>query len=310
MAEDPILIVTGMSGAGKTTALKALEDLGFEAVDNLPLSLLPALATAPAPGRLAIGIDSRTRAFAPDQVMDFIDGQAAAGRDVQLLFLDCAGDELVRRFSETRRRHPLALDRPASEGVALERELLAPLRGRASTVIDTSGFGTNELRQTMARRFGTPGDSRLTLTLLSFGYARGVPRDADLVFDMRFLANPHWVRDLRPLTGLDPAVRAHVEADPLYGEAFRAIAGLLALLLPGYAREGRAYLTVAFGCTGGRHRSVAVAEAMGEYLGRAGWPSRVVHRDRMRGPEADAENRGVDEAAGAQTSAPATKGEE
>jgi UPF0042 nucleotide-binding protein len=235
-----------------------------------------------------VGIDARTRAFSPDLVIDFIDRRQDRTPGVRLLFLDCAGSELVRRFSETRRRHPLALDRPAGDGIALEREMLGPLRGRATIVIDTTDLGPNDLRRMIARRFERPGAQAMTLTILSFGYARGIPRDADLVFDMRFLRNPHWDPDLRPLTGLDPQVRAHVEGDPLWAEGFRSIAGLLTLLLPGYAREGRAYLSVAFGCTGGRHRSVAVSEAMGEALARSGWPNRVVHRDRALGPDADA----------------------
>ncbi len=284
----PVLIVTGLSGAGKSTALKVLEDLGYEAVDNLPLSLLATLISAPGTRRLAIGIDVRTRAFAPQQVLDAIEAHAFEGRTIRLLYVDCAGHELVRRFSETRRRHPLASDRPVGDGIAMEREMLETLRRLADVVIDTTDFSSNDLRQAISTRFGTPGSKGLTLTLMSFGYARGIPRDSDLVFDMRFLKNPHWVPELRPLTGIDPAVRAHVESDPAYSQAFSAILGLLTLLLPGYAREGRAYLTVAFGCTGGRHRSVAVATAAGDALSEKGWVNAVVHRDRTHGPDNDA----------------------
>jgi RNase adapter protein RapZ len=283
----PVLIVTGLSGAGKSTALKVLEDLGYEAVDNLPISLLAPLVSAPGTRRLAIGIDVRTRAFAPQQVIDAIEAHAFEGRTIRILYIDCAGHELVRRFSETRRRHPLASDRPVGDGIALEREMLESLRRLADVVIDTTDFSSNDLRQAISTRFGTPGSKQLTLTLMSFGYARGIPRDADLVFDMRFLKNPHWVPELRPLTGIEPAVRAHVESDPAYTGAFSAIMGLLTLLLPGYAREGRAYLTVAFGCTGGRHRSVAVATAAGELLSEKGWVNAVVHRDRTQGPGQD-----------------------
>lgn len=282
-AQTPVLLVTGLSGAGKSTALKILEDLGFEAVDNLPLSLLAPLVAAPADRRVAIGIDTRTRAFSPGTLLSIVAEQSARGRPIRILFLDCAGNELVRRFSETRRRHPLAADRPAGDGIALERELLAELRRVADIVIDTSDMGPHDLRRAIASRFSSASARTLTLTILSFGYARGVPRDADLVFDMRFLANPHWDPVLRPLTGCDPAVQAHVAADPLYASAFERMLGLLTLLLPGYAREGRAYLTVAFGCTGGRHRSVAVAEAMASALADAGWCNAVVHRDRTRG---------------------------
>lgn len=279
----PVLIVTGLSGAGKSTALKGLEDLGYEAVDNLPVSLLGALLAVPGGHRLAIGIDARTRAFSPDQVLAAIADHATPARAIRILYLDCAGNELVRRFSETRRRHPLALDRPAGDGISLERELLAELRRAADVVIDTTDFSSNDLRRAISTRFGAEGHKGLTLTLMSFGYARGVPRDADLVFDMRFLKNPHWVPDLRPLTGLDAAVSAHVQSDPAFRPAFEAIMGLLTLLLPGYAREGRAYLTVAFGCTGGRHRSVAVAEAAAAALDAAGWDNAVVHRDAAHG---------------------------
>ena len=284
----PVLLVTGLSGAGKSTALKALEDLGYEAVDNLPLSLLEPLLSPGVHEKLAIGIDARTRAFSPETVLEAISAHASEGRTIRILYVDCSGPELVRRFSETRRRHPLALDRPAGDGIALERELLAELRRVADVVIDTTDLSTNDLRRSVATRFGTPGAKALTLTLMSFGYARGVPRDADLVFDMRFLGNPHWDPKLRPLTGTDEPVQAFVQADPAFAPAFASIMGLLTLLLPSYAREGRAYLTVAFGCTGGRHRSVATAERAAAELAVAGWQNAVVHRDRVRSPAHDA----------------------
>jgi UPF0042 nucleotide-binding protein len=268
-----------MSGAGKSTALKALEDLGYEAVDNLPLSLLKPLLLGPAERPLAIGVDSRTRAFDAQRLLALIADSAAAGRPVRILFLDSSGTELVRRFSETRRRHPLAGDRPASDGIAGEREMLSDLRRAADVLIDTSDYSSNDLRRAVAARFRLGDTPRMTLTVMSFGYGRGVPRDADLMFDMRFLDNPHWQPELRPLSGTDARVQAHVEADPAFRPAFDAIMGLLALLLPGYAREGRAYVTVAFGCTGGRHRSVAVAEAAGRWLAGNGWPNTIVHRD-------------------------------
>jgi UPF0042 nucleotide-binding protein len=284
----PVLLVTGLSGAGKSTALKALEDLGYEAVDNLPLSLLEPLLAPYMHEKLAIGIDARTRAFSPATVLEAIAAHASEGRTIRILYIDCSGPELIRRFSETRRRHPLALDRPAGDGIALERELLAELRRVADVVIDTTDFSSNDLRRAVGTRFGRPGAKAFTLTLMSFGYARGVPRDADLVFDMRFLRNPHWVPELRPLTGVDAPVQDYVQADPAFEPAFDAIMGLLTLLLPGYAREGRAYLTVAFGCTGGRHRSVATAERASARLAETGWPNAVAHRDRTHGPEQDA----------------------
>lgn len=288
----PVLIVTGLSGAGKSTTLKVLEDLGYEAVDNLPLSLLGPLVSGAGDRRLAIGIDARTRAFAPGLVLDAVAEHAAEGRTIRILYLECAEHELIRRFSETRRRHPLALDRPAGDGIALESEMLADLRRVADVVIDSTDFSINDLRRAVASRFGASDAKALILTLVSFGYARGVPRDADLVFDMRFLKNPHWVPGLRPLTGSDAAVRQHVTDDPAFVPAFAAINDLLAVLLPRYVGEGRAYLTIAFGCTGGRHRSVAVAEAAGEALAADGWDNNVVHRDRDR-PAAQS---GLDEA--------------
>lgn len=291
----PILIISGLSGAGKSTALKALEDAGHEVVDNLPLALFDALLAGGGVGRpLALGIDSRTRALDPAALVARLaelrgGGPTAAGgaRDVRLLFLECATDELIRRFSETRRRHPLAHDRPAVDGIAAERALLGPVKAAADLVIDTSELSVHELRLRIAHGFGAGFAPRLTVTILSFGFAGGLPRDADLVFDVRFLANPHWNAALRPQTGEDPAVAAFVADDPLYAPALDGMAGLIATLLPGYEREGKSYLTIAIGCTGGRHRSVAVARALAARLEQGG-PERggravvVRHRDIAR----------------------------
>lgn len=295
-----VLLVTGMSGAGKSTALKALEDLGYEAVDNMPLRLLKRLLKFKDREEgddrpLAVGIDSRTRAFDADGVVETVrEINRAGGVEARILFLDCSGEELTRRFSETRRRHPLAQDRPAADGIARERELLAPLRLAADILLDTTDFTFHDLRRNVTTKFSPPRSTvRLTVTLMSFGFARGIARDADLVFDMRFLANPHWVDDLRPLTGRDPAVGAYIAADPAFDEAFAKIADLLATLLPAYQREGKSYLTVAFGCTGGRHRSVYVTERMAAHLRESGYDPTVVHRD--LGPVADAASPGAPE---------------
>ncbi len=293
VAERPALLVTGLSGAGKSVALKALEDVGYEVVDNLPLSLLDVLlGSTSRDSRLAIGIDVRTRAFDPAMILPLIGGRElrpdSAGispRRVRLLFLDCAGNVLVRRFSETRRRHPLARDRPASDGIAMEREILAPLRPVADMVIDTTDFSPNDLRNFIVTRFAGGGTQKMTITVMSFGFARGIPRDADTVLDVRFLANPHWDDALRPLTGEDPRVQQHVFADPACSPATEAIMNLLLLLLPRYHAEGRAYMTLAVGCTGGRHRSVAVATALSQRLAAAGWENSLVHRDAHRLPE-------------------------
>jgi RNase adaptor protein for sRNA GlmZ degradation len=273
------LLVTGLSGAGKSTALKAFEDLGFEAVDNLPLSLLAPLLAGARERPLAIGIDVRTRAFDTAEILRQQQAFSAPERPIRILFFDCADEMLQARFSETRRRHPLAGDRAVADGIALERELLAELRRNADMLIDTTERSPNDLRRLISERFGRPDDKGLAISILSFGYARGLPRDADLVFDMRFLANPHWVAELRPMTGRDPEVAAHIEADPEWQPRFGAIVDLLLGLLPAYQREGRSYLTIAFGCTGGRHRSVAAAEAMAQRLAAEGWTNSVTHRD-------------------------------
>ena len=295
-APSRVLLVTGMSGAGKSTVLKALEDLGYEAVDNMPLRLLRRLLNVQdsnvdhASDRpLAIGIDTRTRAFdAEDIVQRLKELKHDEDLDIRVLFLDCAGEELTRRFSETRRRHPLALDRPAADGIAHERELLAPLRRWADIVIDTTDYTSHDTRRVIREKFGDDGSDELTLTCLSFGFARGLPRDADLVFDMRFLANPHWDDALRPMTGLDAPVGEFIARDPAYDPAFEKIADLITTLIPRYRHEGKAYLTIAFGCTGGRHRSVFITEAMAQRLRDAGYAPNVVHRDiTKQGADAD-----------------------
>ena len=282
-----ILLVTGMSGAGTSTALKTLEDLGWEVVDNLPLTLLDRLLDAPPPAGagertrpLALGIGSRTRDFDPARVVERIAAlRARQGLDVETLFLDCAGAELERRYAETRRRHPLSLDRPASDGIARERELLRPLSKAADRLIDTTALSAAELAGQVRTAFAGQADGDPVLTIRSFGFSRGLPRDADLVFDMRFLRNPHWVPALKPGTGLDPDVAAYVAADPAYEPAVSRIEDLLALLLPRYRAEGKSYVSVAIGCTGGRHRSVHVAERIGASLRARGFSPTVVHRD-------------------------------
>lgn len=280
-----LLLVTGMSGAGKSTAVRTLEDLGWEVVDNLPLMLLDRLLDAPSPPGahgedrpLAVVVDSRTRGFDPARIVAQIGRRREQGDDVGILFLDCSGAELVRRYSETRRRHPLATDRPAEDGIARERELLDPLRRAAEHLIDTTDNSANTLQQELRARFAT-ADAGTTLAIMSFGFARGVPRNADLVLDMRFLRNPHWVPELKPMSGLDQPIADYVADDPAYAEALDRIEGLLGLLLPRYAAEGKSYVTVAFGCTGGRHRSVHVAETIGRRLRDAGFSPTIVHRD-------------------------------
>ena len=279
MPVQPILIVTGLSGAGKSTVLKALEDAGHEVVDNLPFSLLDGLLAAASPRPIALGLDSRTRAFDAKALGARVAALRDAGRDARLVYLDCADDVLIRRFSETRRRHPLALDRPAIDGIRAERDLLGGLKRSADLVIDSSDLSVTDLRAKVTERFGSGFSPGLTVTVMSFGFAAGLPREADLVFDMRFLANPHWNATLRPLTGEDAAVADFVAADPLYAGTLDRIDDLIRSLLPGYQREGKSYLTIAIGCTGGRHRSVAVARALAARLADAGQSVALVHRD-------------------------------
>ena len=286
-----ILLVTGLSGAGKTTVLKTLEDIGWEVVDNLPLSLLDHLLSTPlskgaakARRPLAIGIDSRTRDFDAKRIVRQIKALASDhDYPIDTLFLECAGTELLRRYSETRRRHPLAPDRPATDGIAAERELMEPLRRWSDHVIDTTDSDTNALQQQIRQRFGS-ADTAPTLTIMSFGFARGLPRNADNVFDMRFLKNPHWQNHLRPLTGLDQTVVDYMATDEAYDPGVRQIEELLISLLPRYRAEGKSYVTVAFGCTGGRHRSVGVAERVAARLREAGFSPTVEHRDLAMNP--------------------------
>ncbi|MEA3052689.1 MAG: RNase adapter protein RapZ [Sphingomonadales bacterium] len=285
-APQRILLVTGLSGAGKSTALRTLEDLSWEVVDNLPLSLLEDLLETPL-GKgssrrrrpLALGVDSRTRDFDANRIVKQIKAlQDEQSVPVETLFFDCAGSELLRRYSETRRRHPLAPDRPATDGIAAERELMAPLRRWADHVIDTTDTAPNALQQQLRQRFGG-GAVQPTLSIMSFGFARGVPRNADNVFDLRFLRNPYWVDELRNLTGQDPAVADYVAGDEAYAEAVAHIGDLLLFLLPRYGAEGKSYVTIAFGCTGGRHRSVHVAEHIAARLREAGFSPTLEHRD-------------------------------
>ena len=283
-----ILLVTGLSGAGRTTVLKTLEDLGWEAVDNLPLSLLDRLLSSPTPQGapdeeqpLAIGIDSRTRGFDAAGILRRV-ARLREEQPVEILYLDAGDAVLAQRFSATRRRHPLAIDRPAETGIASERDLLEPLRDAAEHLIDTSELTSNALQQVIRERFGGAEAVDPTLVISSFSYARGLPRDADLVLDMRFLRNPHWDEALRPGTGLDADVSAYIAADPAYAAAMDQIEALLELLLPRYEREGKSYITIAFGCTGGRHRSVHAAETIAKRLRGAGFSPTIAHRDLMQ----------------------------
>lgn len=268
-----------MSGAGKSTVLDALEDMGWDIVDNLPADLLKDFVHGGSQCRtvnVAVGMDVRSRGFDPETLGDTF--HAIEGVEPEVLYLDCSGGELIRRYDATRRRHPLAPDRPAEDGIARERQFTWPLRSAADSLIDTTDFSPAELRDELRRRFGGDADQPV-LTISSFSFARGISRTADLVFDLRFIPNPHWVDDLRPLTGADQPVRSYLEQTPIWGETLDRIETLLIDWIPRYWAAGKSYVTVAFGCTGGRHRSVAAAIEMTERLRRAGFAPNVRHRD-------------------------------
>lgn len=279
-----IVLVTGPSGAGRSTAINALEDLGYEVIDNLPLSLLPRLLEGPPPTRpLALGLDVRNRDFGTNALIETIDRLTGQGNQTaQVLYLDAEEEELVRRYSETRRRHPLAPAGPPLAGISAERNLLVPIRARADVLIDTTGLSPHDLKAEIERWFGTEEGRHLGVTLHSFSYKRGLPRGMDIVMDCRFLRNPHWEESLRLLDGRDSAVADYVASDPRFPAFFEQVKSLVDLLLPAHKDEGKAHLSIGFGCTGGQHRSVAVTERMASALAEDGWHVSKRHRELER----------------------------
>jgi UPF0042 nucleotide-binding protein len=282
---NELVIVTGISGAGKASALKAFEDLGFHCVDNLPLELLPHFAglisASPDVERAAIVVDVREGSTLDrlPEILKSIKKQL----QTRVVFLDAQDAVLVRRYSETRRPHPLGRSETVWRSIVEERQLLDPIRNVADTLIDTSNFNVHELRADILARFGYEEKSkRLLVSCLSFGFKNGVPLDADMVFDVRFLPNPHFVPEFRKKTGLDPKVAAYVRGFPQTGEFLDRVTKLMLYLLPHYVNEGKSYLTVAFGCTGGQHRSVMMAEEMAKRLKKAGYQVKALHRDMVR----------------------------
>ena len=279
-----VVLVTGPSGAGRSTAINALEDLGFEAVDNLPLSLMDRLLDGrPHDRPLALGIDVRNRDFSTDAMIETVDRLTASPEiRAEVLYLDAAPETLERRYSETRRRHPLASGDSPALGIAQEIALLEPVRARAGYLIDTSELSPHDLRAELGRWFASDGSQGLSLSVQSFSYKRGLPRGVDMILDMRFLQNPHWQAELRPLDGRDSRVADYVAQDPRFDSVMSQIERLNLTLLPAYLEEGKTHLAIAFGCTGGQHRSVAVAEKLAMTLAEKGWRVSTRHRELER----------------------------
>jgi UPF0042 nucleotide-binding protein len=277
-----IVVVTGMSGAGRSTAADALEDHGWYVVENIPPPLLPALLDLVGPrpelGRLALAVDTRDRAFF-NELTSALEAMRERGFDPHVLFLEAADEVLVRRFESSRRPHPLQDDGRVLDGITRERELVREMRGNADLVIDTSFLNVHELSAKVAAAFAEPGTQKLRATVMSFGYKYGIPVDADLVVDVRFLPNPHWVPELRPLTGLDAEVSDYVVEQPRAREFLDRYSELLKFVADGYIHEGKRYVTIAVGCTGGKHRSVAMTEHLAARLVKEGVETLVLHRD-------------------------------
>lgn len=279
-----VVLVTGPSGAGRSTTLHVLEDLGYEIIDNLPFSLIPRLLDGPPLSRpCALGIDVRNRDFSAAGLIELIDRLTRLPEVApEVLYLDCHPEELIRRYGETRRRHPLAPADSPAEGIAAEIDLLAPIRARAEVLIDTTDLSPHDLKSEIGRWFGKPDGQRLAVSVHSFSYKRGVPRGLDMMFDCRFLTNPHWNAAVRPLDGRAPEVAAYLAGDPRYGIFLDKVRDLLLFVLPAHVAEGKSHLAIGFGCTGGQHRSVAVAEKMVKALADAGWQVSKRHRELER----------------------------
>lgn len=282
--EHRVVLVTGPSGAGRSTAINALEDMGYEVIDNLPLSLVPRLVEGESLGRpIALGLDARNRDFNATALIELIDRLTLDPRiSLSVIYLDCAEDELIRRYSQTRRRHPLAPDDTPLIGISREIDLLAPIRVRADHLITTTDMSPHDLRAEVAQWFGSPQVPGLAVSLQSFSYKRGVPRGIDMVFDCRFLRNPHWVSALRALDGRDQSVMDHIATDPRFAEFIEKVTSLIFFLLPAQLDEGKTHLAIGFGCTGGQHRSVAVTELIALKLAEAGWLVAKRHRELER----------------------------
>ena len=284
--KQEVVLVTGLSGAGRSTCLNILEDYGFEAVDNIPLNFIPALlangssqSTANKNLKIAIGIDARTRNFDETTLLEYASQIKSSDHLVSIVFVDCADETLIKRFTETRRKHPLSNGRPIIDGIKLERQLLTDIRTKSDLLIDTTGLSISDLSLILSRRLGLKNTSKLTLSLLSFGFRNGLPAEADTILDVRFLSNPHYNEQLRPLDGRNKEIAAFIENDPRFSIFFNGFKNFLDPLLPFYADEGKSYLTIAIGCTGGKHRSVFVAERLNNWLKQREFIVNLRHRD-------------------------------
>lgn len=280
----PVVLVTGPSGAGRSTVINAFEDLGYETIDNIPLALLPRLIAGPSEARpMALGIDVRTRDFTVSGVLDAYETFASADvMEPSLLYVDCQTDALLRRYSETRRRHPMAPDETPLRGIEMEMKLIEELRSRADVLIDTTTLTPHDLKAEIGTLFSAPGAGGLAVSVQSFSYKRGIPRGIDMVMDCRFLRNPYWDNSLREKTGRDADVLAYVSKDPNFAAFFEQLTNMARLLLPAYRDEGKAHFSIGLGCTGGQHRSVAVAESLAKALEQEGWQVSKRHREMER----------------------------
>ncbi|MDE0969088.1 MAG: RNase adapter RapZ [Octadecabacter sp.] len=278
-----LIVVSGPSGAGRSTAINVLEDLGFETIDNVPLTLIPRLTDGALPRPLAIGLDVRNRDFTLSNVSDLMTQlHQRVDIDAQLLFLEAGEDILIRRYSETRRRHPLAPDEPAIQGIRREADLLLPLRQTAEFLLDTSEMSPHDLKAHLTDWFGDCGSSLFGISLQSFSYKRGPPKGMDMMFDCRFLKNPYWEPSLRESTGVDTAVGTYIETDPRFLGFLTKVSDLILMLLPAFRDEGKSHLSIGFGCTGGQHRSVYVTEQLTLALANQGWQVSKRHREMDR----------------------------
>ena len=279
-----LVLVTGLSGAGRTTAIRALEDIGYETIDNLPISLLPNIVSSPSkPARIAVGLDTRNRDFSTHGVLEMLETLSRMPWvKVDLVFIQCSTEVLVRRFSETRRRHPLAPAESPIIGIERERDLLLPILVRADVLLNSSDMSPHEMRGEITSYYSTDSALGLAVSVQSFSYKRGLPRGVDMLFDCRFLRNPYWDANLRSLDGQDKSVQDYVKQDTNFNEFYQKIRDLCLFLLPAYKDEGKTHFSIGFGCTGGKHRSVTLTELLANDLAHHGWQVSIRHREKER----------------------------